>query len=65
MLLRLDEEHHRFFEPRVNFEFRFRAFEKSAPSLYSNLPQQGKNCQTLEIFRKTLKTHWIEPNLPL
>ena len=57
MTLRHSNVLHRLNEPRCNFVFGFRAFEKSAPRLYNKLPENVKNNENIEAFKKKLKTH--------
>ena len=57
MTLRHANELHRLNEPECNFEFGFRAFEKSAPRLYNKLPENVKNSENINTFKKKLKIH--------
>ena len=57
MSLRHSVEQYRLYEPRVNLELGFRAFEKCAPRLYNDLPMAVKNSVNIETFKKALKTH--------
>ena len=51
---------HRLEEPIAKSCFGWRAFSHSAPRLYNKLPDHIKNCETIEIFKKKLKTHLFE-----
>ena len=57
MILRHETEVHRLIEPRFNTELDCRAFEKNAPRLYNKLPEIVKTADTLELFKKRLKTY--------
>lgn len=57
MILRHGTVIHRLNEPRYNLELGFRAFEKSVPRLYNKLPETIKCSNTIDIFKKKLKTH--------
>ena len=57
MVLRHESEVHRLIEPRFNTELGRRAFEKSAPRLYNKLPETVKTADSLELFKKRLKTY--------
>ena len=55
--MRHETEMHRLTELRYNTEMGRRAFEKSAPRLYNKLPEIVKTADTLEVFKKRLKTY--------
>ena len=57
MILRHNNVLHRLNEPRCNSELGFRAFEKSAPRLYNKLPENVKNSENINVFKKKLKTY--------
>lgn len=47
----------RFNEPRCNLDLGTRAFSYIAPRLYNKLPNTVKQSNTIDIFKKRLKTH--------
>ena len=55
--MRQENEMHRLTELRYNTDMGHRAFEKSAPRLYNKLPEIVKTADTLELFKKRLKTY--------
>ena len=57
MILRHETEEHRLTEPRFNTEMGRGAFEKSVPRLYNKLPEIVKTADTLELFKRRLKTY--------
>ncbi|XP_068240806.1 uncharacterized protein [Palaemon carinicauda] len=57
MILRHSVDRHRLIEPRCNSDIGFRAFATCAPRLYNMLPENIKNSENLQIFKKKLKTH--------
>ena len=45
--------------PRVKTEsFGKRSFQYAAPSVWNSLPLSVRNSQSIDIFKKTLKTHF-------
>ncbi len=57
MTLRHNVDRHRLNEPRCNLDISFRAFAACAPRLCNKLPENIKNNENLQIFKKKLKTH--------
>lgn len=55
--LRYSRDQHRHYEPRVNLELGFRAFEKCAQHLYNNLPMDVMKSENVQTFKKALKAH--------
>ena len=47
-------------EPRVNTPMGERAFQKWAPKLWNSIPVSIKESETLEGFKRKLKTHLFE-----
>ena len=48
---------HHLDEPRYNLVLGLRAFDKCAPRLYNKLPRDIKDSDSLQAFKKKLKTH--------
>ena len=59
MSLRSDSDPHRLHEPRAVGERSFadRSFSYTAPRLYNRLPPEMKQLETVDSFKKHLKTY--------
>ena len=49
----------RLVQPKTKLKFGERSFSASAPKLWNSLPSHLKNCNTVESFKKHLKTHYF------
>ena len=57
IILRHDDDVNRLMEPRFNREAGRRAFANGAPRLYNALPANVKMAETVDVFKKRLKTY--------
>ena len=57
IILRHSDDMHRLYEPAFRKEAGRRAFVVCAPRLYNALPANVKMAETVEVFKKRLKTH--------